>query len=196
MVERIDCPCGSTDGLSFPPITLLDQENGEREMKRFSLVLAILGLLLTSMPVLAVNTTQPLTVNMAISARAKLTLGVNAINFADADPDSSPSILATENPVSVTAKVRTGAASTATLTHLAGGDLTSGGNTIAISNVTWTVTGAGFVSGTMNKTTAQSAGNWTGSGSYSGTYSYSIVNSWSYATGNYTASTTYTLTAP
>lgn len=165
-------------------------------MKRFSLVLAILGLLLTSMPVLAVNTTQPLTVNMAISARAKLTLGVNAINFADADPDSSPSILATENPVSVTAKVRTGAASTATLTHLAGGDLTSGGNTIAIGNITWTVTGAGFVSGTMNKTTAQPAGSWTGSGSYSGTYSYSIVNSWSYATGNYTASTTYTLTAP
>ena len=90
-------------------------------MKKFGLVLGILGLLLTSMPVFAVNTTQPLTVNMAISARAKLTLSVNAINFADADPDSSPSISATENPVSVTAKVRTGAASTATLTRLSFG---------------------------------------------------------------------------
>ena len=165
-------------------------------MRKFSLILGILGLLLTSIPVFAVNTTQPLTVNMAISARAKLTLGASAINFADADPDTSPSILATENPVSVTAKVRTGASSTATLTHLAGGDLTSGSNTIAISNVTWTVTGSGFVAGTMNKSTAQSAGSWTGSGSHSGTFSFSIVNSWSYATGNYTASTTYTLTAP
>ena len=171
------------------------KEKGE-EMRTFGLVLGILGLLLTAMPVFAVNTTQPLTVNMAISARAKLTLGVNAINFADADPDTSPSISATENPVSVTAKVRTGASSIATLTHLASGDLTSGSNTIAISNVTWTATGSGFVAGTMNRTTAQSAGSWTGSGSYSGTFSYSIVNSWSYATGNYTASTTYTLTAP
>jgi len=165
-------------------------------MKKVCLVLGILGLLLTSMPAFAVNTTQPLTVNLAISARAKLTLGVNAINFPDADPDTSPSVSATENPVSVTAKVRTGASSTATLTHLASGDLTSGGNTIAISNVTWTVTGSGFVPGTMNRTTAQAAGNWTGSGSYSGTFSFSIVNNWSYATGNYTASTTYTLTAP
>ena len=165
-------------------------------MKKFSLALGILGLLLTSIPAFAVNTTQPLTVNMGLSARAKLTLGVNAINFSDQDPDTTPSVAATEGAVTVTAKVRTGAASTATLTHLAGGDLISGSNTIAISNVTWTVTGAGFVAGTMNRTTAQSAGSWTGSGSYSGTFSFSIVNSWSYATGNYTASTTYTLTAP
>ena len=165
-------------------------------MRKFSLVLGILGFLLTSIPAFAVNTTQPLTVNMAISARAKLSLGLNAINFPDADPDTSPSVANIENAVTVTAKVRTGAASNATLTHLAGGDLTSGSNTIAISNVTWTVTGAGFVAGTMNKTTAQSAGSWTGSGSYSGTFSFSIVNSWSYATGSYAASTTYTLTAP
>jgi len=165
-------------------------------MRKFSLVLGILGLLAISIPAFAVTATQPLTVNMALSARAKLTLGVSAINFADADPDTSPSVANTEGAVTVTAKVRTGAASIATLTHLAGGDLTSGSNTIAISNVTWTVTGAGFVAGTMNKTTAQSAGSWTGSGSYSGTFSYSIVNSWSYPTGTYAASTTYTLTAP
>ena len=92
--------------------------------------------------------------------------------------------------------MKTGSASTATLTVLAAGDLTSGTDTIAISNVTWTATGAGFVAGTMNKTTAQSAGSWTGSGNRSGTFSYFLANSWSYPTGSYTATTTYTLTAP
>jgi hypothetical protein len=168
----------------------------EKKMKKLILVPAILGMVLTSMPVFAAQQTDPLTVNMAVNARANLTLGVSTINFPDANPDSSPSIAATENPVSVTAKVRTGASSTATLTHLAGGDLTSGGNAIAISNVTWTATGTGYVSGTMNRTTPQTAGSWTGSGNYGGTFSFFIVNSWSYVVGNYTVSTTYTLTAP
>jgi len=175
----------------------VDCEKGE-EMKKLSLVLAILAMLSTSKPVFAAQQTGPLAVSMTVNARASLSLGASTINFPDADPNTVPSIPANENAVSVTAKVRTGAASTATLTHLAGGDLTSGGYTIAISNVTWTATGTGYKAGTMNKTTAQTAGSWTGSGSYSGTFSYFVVNSWSYVvTGtNYTVSTTYTLTAP
>jgi len=165
-------------------------------MKKLIWVPAILGMVLISIPVFAAQQTGPLTVSMAVNARANLTLGVSAINFPDADPDTTPSIAATENPVSVTAKVRTGFSSTATLTHLAGGDLTSAGNTIAISNVTWTATGAGYVAGTMNRITSQTAGSWTGSGNYSGTFSFFIVNSWSYIVGDYTVSTTYTLTAP
>ena len=168
-------------------------------MKGLSLVFLFLILLLTSIPGFAVQQTGPLAVNMAVNARAKLTLGVAAINFPDADPDATPSIPATENvvPVSVTAKVRTGASSTATLTHRASGDLSAGsGITIPIGNVTWTATGAGYVAGTMSSSSNVSAGSWTGSGSYGGTFSYFIVNSWSYTTGNYTVSTTYTLTAP
>ena len=166
-------------------------------MKKIVLALGVFGFIAIATSAFAASQNQNLTVNMAISARAKLTLGVGAINFADADPDSTPSISATENPVSVTAKVRTGAASTATLTHLAGGDLTSGGSVIPIANVTWTATGGGYAAaGTMNKTAAQSVGSWTGSGTYVGTVSYSIVNSWSYTTGNYSVSTTFTLTAP
>jgi len=168
----------------------------ERKMKKLIFVPVIFGMVLTSISVFAAQQTGPLTVNMAVNARANLTLGVSAINFPDANPDTTPSIAATENSVSVTAKVRTGVSSTATLTHLAGGDLTSGGNTIAISNVTWTATGTGYVSGTMNRITPQTAGSWTGSGSHSGTFSFFIANSWSYVVGNYTVSTTYTLTAP
>ena len=141
--------------------------------------------------------TGPLAVNMAVNERAKLTLGVAAINFADADPDTTPSIPATENAVSVTAKVRTGVSSTSTLTHRASGNLSAGpGITIPITNVSWTATGAGYVAGTMSSSSNVPVGSWTGSGSYSGTFSYFIVNSWSYTTGSYTVSTTYTLTAP
>ena len=48
----------------------------------------------------------------------------------------------------------------------------------------------------MNKAAAQSLGSWTGSGNRAGTQTYKLANSWSYATGAYSTSVTYTLTAP
>ena len=88
----------------------------------------------------------------------------STINFPDADPDTVPSIPATENPVQVTANVTTGNNKTVTLTALAQGDLVSGSNTIPISNVTWTASGNGFSAGTMSKSAAQQVGRWTGTG--------------------------------
>jgi hypothetical protein len=165
-------------------------------MKKLSLVLAIgLSLVLMAGGAFAASDTKSLTVNAAVNARATLSLGQTAINFIDADPGTTPSIGATENAVSVTANARTGAGSTATLTHQAADDLKSGSDLILIGNVTWTASGAGFQGGTMNKT-PQSAGSWTGPGSHSGTFSYFLANSWSYATGSYAVSSTYTLTAP
>lgn len=144
----------------------------------------------------AATATQTLTINATISARAELTLSPTTISFADASPTTSPSVAA-NSTVAVTADVRTGSASTATLTALAGGDLTSGSDTIPVSNVTWTASGSPFIAGTMNKTTAQSAATFSaGSGSFSGTYTFAFANSWSYNTGSYTQSVTYTLTAP
>ncbi len=140
--------------------------------------------------------TQVLTINATVNSQAKLTLSSTTVNFASANPDTTPSIPADENPVSVTAKARTGSASTVTLTVLAAGDLLSGGDTIAINNVSWTASGAGFVGGIMDKTIAQSAGSWTGSGNRSGAFSYFLANSWDYPTGSYMQSATYTLTAP
>jgi hypothetical protein len=145
----------------------------------------------------AATATHDLTINATVAARATLTLGAATINFADADPETVTSIGATENPVSVVAKVRTAAASTPTLTVLAGGPLTSGTDTIAISNVTWTASGAPFSAGTMNAAVAQSAASFSaGSGNYTGSYSFFLANSWAYNVGSYTASATYTLTAP
>jgi hypothetical protein len=147
-------------------------------------------------PLSAVTDEKFLTVSATVAATAKLTLTSATVTFPDADPDVTPSIPATEGAITVTAKAKTGAASLVTLTLLAATDLTSGLDTIAISNVTWTATGAGFVAGTMNNSVAQTVGSWTGSGNRTGTQSYSLANSWSYATGSYSAAATYTLTAP
>ena len=161
-------------------------------MKRQSLVVVMtLCLVLMAGGAFAATDTKVLTINATVSARATLTLGVAAINFPDADPDSGP-ILATENPVSVTAKIRTSAAGNVTLTCIAGGDL----GPIPISNVTWTAAGNGFVGGTMSSTVGQSAGSWVGSGNRSSSFTYSLANSWDYTVGSYSQSVTYTLTAP
>lgn len=138
---------------------------------------------------------QTLTVNATVLDKAKLTLGVAAINFPDSDPDAVPSIGASENPVSVTVKAHTGSASVVSLTVQANGNLESSGSSIPITNVTWTANGAGFVGGTMD-TAPVSAGSWTGSGQRAGQFEYFLANSWSYQTGDYSQTVVYTLTAP
>jgi hypothetical protein len=166
-------------------------------MKKVSLVLVIgLGLVLMAGGAFAANDPKTLTVNATVSAAAKLTVAPATISFLDADPDTTP-IITSLDTVAVTAKAKTSKGSNVTLTVLANGDLSEGGGgTIDISNVSWTVVGAGFVNGTMSKTGAQSAGSWSNSGDRSGTFTYKLTNSWSYATGSYTQTATYTLTAP
>jgi hypothetical protein len=134
-----------------------------------------------------------LTINAQVDAVAILTLGVTDIHFPATTPPTQ--FVATENAVSVDCQVLIDA-SAATLTVICDGPLTSGSNTIAINNVTWTATGAGYQGGTMSDTVAQQAGTWSSSGDYSGTFSFFLANSWSYATGTYIAIATYTLTAP
>jgi hypothetical protein len=142
-----------------------------------------------------VSTTQNLTVNATVSARVTLILAGGPVNFPDADPDTTPSIVS-GNVVTVTARARIGTAGTVTLTCQAGGPLTSGTDTIAISNVTWAGAGAGFdATGTMSSAAGQPVGSWTGPGSRSGTQTYSLANSWSYVPGGYSATVTYTLSA-
>jgi hypothetical protein len=138
--------------------------------------------------------TGSVTVTVNVNARARLTLDAAAITFADADPDTVPNMTAT--PLTVGVGARTAPAGNVTLTVLATGDLTSGGNTIGIANLTWTAAGAGFVAGTSNASTAQNVGAWSGSGSRTGTQTYALPNSWAYATGTYTTTLNYTLTVP
>jgi hypothetical protein len=82
------------------------------------------------------------------------------------------------------------------LTVLASDDLRSGVTTIPANAITWTATGTGFVGGTVNRTTAQTVGSWTGSGSFNGSQQYLFRNLWTYSTGTYTLTLVYTLTSP
>jgi hypothetical protein len=135
-----------------------------------------------------------LTINAQVDAVAILTLGETIINFPATTPPTQ--FVATENPVSVRCQVLIDLTE-ATLTVICDGPLTSATSTIAIANVTWTATGAGYnAAGTMSSGSAQAAGSWAISGDYVGAFSFFLANSWLYHTGSYTAIATYTLTAP
>lgn len=135
------------------------------------------------------------TVSATVSPKAKLTVGAASVSFNDADPDVTPLLTATA-ALSLNVRSRTAAASNVTLTVQSGGDLTNADSeTIPIANLTWTATGTGYVAGTMG-TAATSLGSWTGGGNELGTQTYQLVNSWNYRTGTYSATITYTLTAP
>ena len=163
----------------------------------FQLMFAVALVALTAVVANAQATSNAtVTVNATVAAAASLSLGTGSIHFVNADPGTTPSIPQTEPAITVNARARTSTGGHITLTVLAGGALTSGTDTIAISNITWTATGAGLVAGTLNSTTAQSLGSWTNSGTFSGTQTYALANSWAYPTGSYTATLTYTLTAP
>jgi hypothetical protein len=144
----------------------------------------------------AFNTSTIVDINAPLASSAQLTITPSSINFPNADPDTVPSIPANGNPVQVTANAQTNGNKTVTLDVIARGDLVSGGDAIAISNVRWTATGDGFVAGTMSKTAPQTAGSWQRSGNRTGTFSFFLNNNWFYATGNYTQTVTYTLTSP
>jgi hypothetical protein len=149
-------------------------------------------------PLGAATDTKVVSVTAVVGASARLELSRLTIAFPDTpDVDANPSIAATGGAITVTAKGKTTGGATISLTVLAGGNLVSGSDTIAISNVTWVGGGAGFeAAGTMNSTVAQSVASWTNSGIRTGTQTFALANSWDYAVGNYTASATYTLTAP
>jgi hypothetical protein len=164
-------------------------------MKKLSLVLVIgLGLVLMAGGAFAAPDVKTLTVNATVNARATLSLGVNTINFPDGDPDvGGGEVTASEGAVSVTAKVRTGAAQTATLTVKAPDFLTP---LIPSSQMRWTAAGAPFISGTMSTTDVSAATFPQGSGSYTSSFTYYFRHEWDDPTGSYQTIATYTLTAP
>ena len=161
-------------------------------------VLVAAGVLLISSSAYA-QSSGTVNVTANVAARAKLQLNnstaavqTHSITFNDADPDTTATLTAAPFNVDVKARVPGGGA--VTLTVAAGGNLTSGTDTIAINNLSWT--GSGAMAGGTANTVAQTVGNWTGSGHRQGTQTYELANSWAYATGSYSATLTYTLTTP
>jgi hypothetical protein len=171
-------------------------------MKVKSILLMVLALSLVGVGAAwGAQATADVKVAATVSSSARLTLATSTITFPDADPDTVKSIPANENGALVTAKVKTGSSTPATLKILAADDLKSGKDTIPITNVTSTATntsGSFFSSGPVawSKTSPGATVGQGKSGSYAGTFSWFLVNDWNYATGSYTTNATYTLLVP
>lgn len=143
----------------------------------------------------AVTATAGLNISLSVPSSASLTLGNTAISFVSEDPAIQPAIPATENPVSVSARIRS--RGTPSLTVLATDDLRQGSDIIPITAITWSADASPFINGTMNKSTAQPAASFpAGSGSYISSFRYFLANSPTYLPGTYSTTINYTLIAP
>lgn len=161
--------------------------------RAYPVVLCVLVFVAGRVP--AARQTQNATLNASINGLARLSVSSAAISFPDADPDTVPNIQAAPGPITLTAKARTSPNGTVTLTVQASDHLRSGVNIIPASNITWVGSGAGFSNGTLSAATPQLVALWTGPGVRTGTQIFFFKNLWSYATGIYTLTMTYTLSA-
>jgi len=144
----------------------------------------------------AATDTKSIVIKAKVEKVAKVTVDTNTITFPNMDPDETKQVPAIPNDIKVIVKVRTGSTSPISLNIIADGDLASGSDTIPVQNVIWQVSGQGFVSGTLSKSTLQTAGFWKGSGVREGVFRYYLNNSWNYQKGEYQVTVTYTLTTP
>jgi hypothetical protein len=156
----------------------------------------ILTWLIASGVSMAASDTKHVVIKARIDKVAKLIVDTNSITFPNMDPDEVKQVPAIQNDIRVTVKARTGTTSPVNLNVIADGDLLSGPDTIPVQNVVWQASGQGFLSGTLSKSTVQTAGYWKGSGVREGIFRYYLNNSWNYQKGEYQATVAYTLTIP
>lgn len=135
------------------------------------------------------------TSTFVVGSQAKLTISSTSLTFANADPDTVAQVPASEGPLAVTVASRSTPGSAIVLTVQASDDLRSGVATIAVSALTWTAGGAGFLDGTMS-TSARTVGSWTTTGNATGLLTFSFRNGWAYPVGSYSTTITYTLIVP
>ena len=150
--------------------------------------------LLLATPAAAQQATATLNANLPPIAR--LSLSTSGIMFPDADPDMVPIVPASPAAVTITAKARASFGGTITLTVEASDDLRSGLDTIAVSSITWTAVGPGFINGTLSRATPQVLATWGTSGVQTGQQSFHFANRWTYSPGTYTVALVYTLASP
>jgi hypothetical protein len=130
-----------------------------------------------------------------VTSQAQLSVSAATLTFPNSDPDIVTQVPAAEGPLTITVKSRSTKGSAILLTVQASDDLRSGLATIAVSALTWTASGTGFLAGTMSKT-ARTVGSWTTTGNATGVLAFRFQNSWTYAAGAYGTTISYTLTVP
>jgi len=167
-------------------------------VRGFTIALSFLVSTLAAGPVFgqAASESNVVTATVNIAPLAKLNLSALSLTFPDTNPDTTPQVAAASGPLTITARARATPASTVTLTIRALDDLRSGTDVIPASAVSWTASGNGFVDGTLSAAADRAVGSWPTSGLHSGQQIFLFQNSWSWATGNYTVTLVYTLTAP
>lgn len=136
------------------------------------------------------------TLSVNLGSLARLAFAATTVAFPSADPDTVPKIGGEPASLGITAKARTTRNAQVTLTVQSTDDLRSGVTVLPASLITWTATGAGFVSGTLSRSLAQVVGTWTGSGVRSGSQSFFFENRWTHPPGTYTITLMYTISAP
>lgn len=139
-----------------------------------------------------------LTIKAEVKNLSKLELNTTTISFdmGSLSPDDAPIISSPSSQISLICKARAGGNNKITLTVMATNDLVSGSDIISINNINWIATGSGFIDGTMDKTSSQTIGTWTGSGVRSGTITFRLINRWEYARGDYGTTALFTLITP
>jgi len=168
-----------------------------RKKRNLILIALIISTWLISIGIsMAASDTKSVVIKAKIEKVAKLIVDTNSITFPNMDPDEVKQVPALQNDIKVTVKARTGSTSLVNLNIVADGDLASGPDTIPVQNVAWQASGQGFLSGTLSKSTIQTAGSWTGSGVREGVFRYYLNNSWNYQKGEYLVIVTYILTTP
>jgi len=161
----------------------------------FRAVLVMIGMAAGVMPAAAQQVTDTATLNATFGGLARLTFSTLNITFPDAEPDMVRNVPASQGPITITAKARTSPNGAVTLPVQASDDLRSGVNTIPASSITWTATGPGFTNGTLSAGSPQLVASWTDSGVHTRSQAFFFRNSWTYATGIYTMTMTFTLSA-
>lgn len=144
----------------------------------------------------AATDTKSIVIKVKIEKVAKVIVDTNTITFPNMDPDETRQVPAIQKDIKVIVKVRTGSTSPVNLNIIADGDLASESDMIPVQNVIWQASGQGFMSGTLSKSTVQTAGSWKSSGAREGVFRYYLNNSWNYQRGEYQATVTYTLATP
>ena len=157
------------------------------------LALSLLTAALIAAPASAQTATATFSANFA--GFAKFSLSNNTVTFPDADPDAVL-VEPASSGAAIVVKARSAPGGAIRLTIAATDNLRSGLDTIPAAALSWTATGPGYMSGTVNRFAAQTVGTWTGSGMNSGTQSYRFQNSWTYVPGTYNLQLIYTLTGP
>jgi hypothetical protein len=131
----------------------------------------------------------------AFAASFSLQLSPSNILFPDASPDLVPAI----GPVTVLATVKAVGAPGYPwlLTLVANSDLRSGPDVIPISVLSWTASpNPPFVDGTMSTVTPRLVGSGIAHINATARFDFTMLNSWNYNAGTYSATATFTLSAP